>query len=170
ARLVAKGLHQEEGIDSEESFAPVERIKAIKIFVANAALKNMTIYQMDVKIAFLNGVLREEVYVNQPKGFVDRDHPNHMYRLKMAIYGLKQAPRTWYDLLSKFPLSQKFSKGAVDPTLFTRKEGKDILLDAEIALTAYADADRAGFQDTIRSTSRSAQFLGDKLVSWSSRN
>nr|GEY82608.1 copia protein [Tanacetum cinerariifolium] len=88
----------------------------------------MTIYQMDVKITFLNGVLREEVYVNQPKGFIDQDHPNHVYRLKKVFYLLKQARRTWYNLLSKFPLSQKFSRGAVDPTLFTRKEGKDILL------------------------------------------
>ncbi|GKD40444.1 retrovirus-related pol polyprotein from transposon TNT 1-94 [Tanacetum coccineum] len=83
---------------------------------------------MDFKTAFLNGVLREEVYVSQPKEFVDQDHPNHVYRLKKALYGLKQALHAWYDLLSKFLLSQEFSKGVVDPTLFTRKEGKDILL------------------------------------------
>ncbi|GKB59585.1 retrovirus-related pol polyprotein from transposon TNT 1-94 [Tanacetum coccineum] len=83
---------------------------------------------MDVKTIFLNGVLREKVYVSQQEGFVDQDHPNHVYRLKKALYGLKQAPRAWYDLLSKFLLSQEFSKGVVDPTLFTRKEGKDILL------------------------------------------
>ncbi|GJY85952.1 retrovirus-related pol polyprotein from transposon TNT 1-94 [Tanacetum coccineum] len=88
----------------------------------------MTVYQMDVKAAFLNGELCEEVYVSQLKGFVDLDHPNHVYRLKKALYGLKQAPRAWYDLLSKFLLFQKFSKGDVDPTLFIRKEGKDILL------------------------------------------
>nr|GEW21200.1 Gag-Pol polyprotein [Tanacetum cinerariifolium] len=87
----------------------------------------MIVYQMDVKTAFLNGVLREEVYVSHPKGFEDPEYPNHMYRLKKALYGLKQALRTWYDLLSKFLISQKFSKGAVDPTLSTRKEGKDIL-------------------------------------------
>ncbi|GKF04912.1 retrovirus-related pol polyprotein from transposon TNT 1-94, partial [Tanacetum coccineum] len=89
ARLVAKGFRQEEGIDFEESFAPVARIEAIRIFVANAAHKNMTIYQMDVKTAFLNGELREEVYVSQPEGFVDPDNPNHVYRLKKALYGLK---------------------------------------------------------------------------------
>ncbi|GJR57303.1 retrovirus-related pol polyprotein from transposon TNT 1-94 [Tanacetum coccineum] len=83
---------------------------------------------MDVKTAFLNDVLREEVYVSQPEGFIDQDHPNYVYRLKKALYGLKQAPRAWYNLLSKFLLSQKFLKGAVDPTLFTQKEGKDILL------------------------------------------
>ncbi|GKD55431.1 putative ribonuclease H-like domain-containing protein, partial [Tanacetum coccineum] len=98
ARLVAKGYRQEEGIDFEESFASVARIEAIRIFIANAASKNMTIYQMDVKIAFLNGELKEEVYVSQPEGFIDPDHPTHVYRLKKALYSLKQAPRAWYDV------------------------------------------------------------------------
>nr|GEX69474.1 retrovirus-related Pol polyprotein from transposon TNT 1-94 [Tanacetum cinerariifolium] len=128
ARLVAKGYRQEEGIDFEESFAPVARIEAICIFIANAASKNMTIYQMDVKTAFVNGELKEEVYVSQPEGFVDPDHPTHVYRLKKALYGLKQAPRAWYDTLSRFLLDNNFSKGAVDPTLFTHKTGKHILL------------------------------------------
>ncbi|GJQ96968.1 retrovirus-related pol polyprotein from transposon TNT 1-94 [Tanacetum coccineum] len=128
AWLVAKGYRQEEGIDFEESFAPVARIEAIRIFIANAASKNMTIYQMDVKTTFFNGKLKEEVYVSQPEGFVDPDHPTHVYRLKKALYGLKQAPRAWYDTLSRFLLDNKFSKGAVDPTLFTRKTGKHILL------------------------------------------
>nr|GEV11843.1 retrovirus-related Pol polyprotein from transposon TNT 1-94 [Tanacetum cinerariifolium] len=97
ARLVSKGYRQEEGIDFEESFAPVARIEAIRIFIANAASKNMTIYQMDVKTAFLNGELKEEVYVCQPEGFVDPDHPTHVYRLKKDLYGLKQAPRAWMD-------------------------------------------------------------------------
>ncbi|GJR73457.1 retrovirus-related pol polyprotein from transposon TNT 1-94 [Tanacetum coccineum] len=128
ARLVAQGFWQEEGIDFEESFAPVARIEAIRIFIANAAHKNMTIYQMDVKIDFLNGELKEEVYVSQPKGFVDQDNPSHVYKLKKALYGLKQAPHAWYDMLSSFLISQHFSKGAVDPTLFTRKAGNDLLL------------------------------------------
>ncbi|GJZ48887.1 retrovirus-related pol polyprotein from transposon TNT 1-94 [Tanacetum coccineum] len=97
ARLVAKGYRQEEGIDFEESFAPVARIEAIRIFIANAATKNMIIYQMDVKTAFLNGDLQEEVFVSQPEGFEDQDNPTHIYRLKKALYGLKQAPRAWYD-------------------------------------------------------------------------
>ncbi|GJT50428.1 retrovirus-related pol polyprotein from transposon TNT 1-94 [Tanacetum coccineum] len=80
------------------------------------------------QISFLNGELKEEVYVSQPEGFVDPDHPTHVYRLKKALYGLKQAPRAWYDTLSRFLLDNKFSKGAVDPTLFTRKTGKHILL------------------------------------------
>ncbi|GJR24193.1 retrovirus-related pol polyprotein from transposon TNT 1-94 [Tanacetum coccineum] len=125
ARLVAKGYRQKEGINFEESFAPVARIEAIRIFIANAANKNMTIYQMDVKTAFLNGELKEEVYVSQPEGFVDPDNPTHVYRLKKALYGLKQA---WYDTLSRFLLDNEFSKGVVDPTLFTQKTGKHILL------------------------------------------
>ncbi|GJW18624.1 retrovirus-related pol polyprotein from transposon TNT 1-94 [Tanacetum coccineum] len=105
ARLVARGYRQEEGIDFEESFAPLARLDAIQIFLAYAAHMNMIVYQIDVKLAFLNGILREEVYVCQPDGFVDQDNPNHVYKLKKALYGLKQAPRAWYDLLLKFLLS-----------------------------------------------------------------
>ncbi|GJX65325.1 retrovirus-related pol polyprotein from transposon TNT 1-94 [Tanacetum coccineum] len=284
-----------------ESFAPVARIEVIRIFVANVAYKNMMIYQMDVKTTFLNGELKEEVYVSQLEGFVDQDNPSHVYKLKKALYGLKQAPRAWYDMLSSFLISQQFSKGSVDPILFTRHAGNDLLLvqiyvddiifastntamcdefanqmtnkfkmsmmgqmlffiglqisqsprgifinqskyaseivrkyglhstdsvdtpmietkkpdedlqgkqvdatlyhgmigslmylttsrpdlnyvvclcarmglwyskDTKMSLTAYADADHAACQDTKRSTSGSAQFLGDKLVSWSSK-
>ncbi|GJZ37918.1 retrovirus-related pol polyprotein from transposon TNT 1-94 [Tanacetum coccineum] len=302
AGLVVQGFMQEEGIDFEESFAPVARIEAIHIFIANAAHKNMTIYQMDVKTAFLNGELKEEVYASQPEGFVDQDNPSHVYKLKKALYGLKQALRAWYDMLSSFLISQHLSKGAVDPTLFTWKARNDLLLmttkfkmsmmgqmsfflglqifqnprgifinqskyayeivkkygmltsdsvdipmvekskldkdlhgtpidatlyrgmirslmylisnrpgliyavclcaryqakptkkhlnavkrifrylkgtinmglwyskDTGMSMTAYADADHAGCQDTRRSTSGSAQFLGDKLISWSSK-
>ncbi|GJR99108.1 retrovirus-related pol polyprotein from transposon TNT 1-94 [Tanacetum coccineum] len=198
ARLVAHGYRQKEGIDFEESFAPVVRLEAIRIFLAFAAHMNMAVYQMDVKTAFLN------------------------------------APRAWYDMLSSFLISQDFSKGSVDPTMFIHKEGKELLLeqvyvddfifaastpelldtpmvekskldedkegkavdpshyhgmigtllyltartvnrglwypkDSSIALTAFADADHAGCQDTRRSTSGSMQFLGDRLVSWSSK-
>nr|GFB04588.1 hypothetical protein [Tanacetum cinerariifolium] len=272
----------EEGIDFEESFAPVARLEAILIFLAYAAHKNMVVYQMDVKIAFLNDNLREDVYVSQPDGFVDPDNPNHVYKLKKALYGLKQAPRAWYDMLSSFLLSQDFSKGSVDPTLFIRKNDNDLLLisqsprgifinqskyaleslkkygfesydpvdtpmvekskldedkegkavdpshyrgmigtllyltasrpdlqfaicmcawyqarptekhahvvkrifrylcgtvhrglwypkDSSVALTAFTDADHAGCQDTRRSTSGSVQFLGERLISWSSK-
>nr|GEW53306.1 retrovirus-related Pol polyprotein from transposon TNT 1-94 [Tanacetum cinerariifolium] len=192
AQLVAKGYRQEDGIDFEESFAPIARIEAIRIFIANTVSKNMTVYQMDVKTAFLNGELKEKVYVSQPEGFVDPDHPTHVYRLKKALYGLKQAPRAWYDTLSRFLMDNNFSKGAVDPTLFTRKTGKHILLvqiyvdDIIFALTDPTDCDMfsnemsskfqmsmmgkmlffLGCQDTRRSTSGSAQFLGDKLILW----
>ncbi|GKB98955.1 retrovirus-related pol polyprotein from transposon TNT 1-94 [Tanacetum coccineum] len=260
ARLVAQGFRQEEGINFEESFAPVARIETIRIF--------------------------EDVYVSQPEGFVDQEYPSHVYKLKKTLYGLKQAPRAWYDMLSSFLISQHFSKCVVDPTLFTRKAVNDLLLvqiyvdnvifastntalcngfanqmttkfkmpmmgdsvdtpmveknkldedlqgtpvdatlyrgmirslmyltsnrpgliyavclcaryqakptekhlnavkrifrylkrtinmglwyskDTDMSLTTYSDANHAGCQDTRRSTSGSAQFLGDKLVSW----
>nr|GFA01822.1 hypothetical protein [Tanacetum cinerariifolium]GFA04154.1 hypothetical protein [Tanacetum cinerariifolium] len=233
ARLVARCYRQEEGIDFEESFASVARLEAIRIFLAYDAHKNMVIYQMDVKTAFLNDNLREDVYVSQPAGFVDPDNPNHVYKFKKALYRLKQAPRAWYDMLSSFLLSQEFSKGSVDPTLFTRKNGNDLLLavdpshyrsmigtllyltasrpdlqfavcicaryqarptekhvhmvkrifrylrgivhqglwypkDSSVSLTAFADADHAGCQDTRQSTSGSVQFLGERLISWPS--
>ncbi|GJV90318.1 integrase, catalytic region, zinc finger, CCHC-type containing protein [Tanacetum coccineum] len=123
-----KGYRQEEGINFEESFELVARIEDIRIFIANATNKNMIIYQMDVKTAFLNGELEEKVYVSQPEGFIDPDHPTHVYRMKKALYGLKRAPRAWYNTLSRFLLDNKFSKGVVDPTLFTWKTGKHILL------------------------------------------
>nr|GFA60357.1 retrovirus-related Pol polyprotein from transposon TNT 1-94 [Tanacetum cinerariifolium] len=105
ARLVARGYHQEEGIEFEEYFALVARLEAIRIFIAFAAHMNMVVYQMDVKTAFLNEILCEEVYVSQLDGFVDPENPNHVYKLKKSLYGLKQAPRAWYNLLSLFLLS-----------------------------------------------------------------
>ncbi|GJW82340.1 retrovirus-related pol polyprotein from transposon TNT 1-94 [Tanacetum coccineum] len=282
-----------------QRLANLARIEAIRIFVANAANKNMTIFRMDVKTAFLNSEFKEEVYISQLEGFVDQDNPSHVYKLKKALYGLKQAPCAWYDMLSSFLISLHFFKGVVDPTLFTRKAGHDLLLvqiyvddiifastnttmcnefanlmttkfkmsmmrqisfflglqisqsprgiflnqskyafeiikkygmltsdsvdtpmvkkskldedlqgkpvdatlyhgmtgslmcltssrpdiiyvgtinmglwysnDTGMSLTAYADADHTGCQDTRRSTSGSIQFLGDKLVSWSSK-
>nr|GFD11694.1 retrovirus-related Pol polyprotein from transposon TNT 1-94 [Tanacetum cinerariifolium] len=110
ARLVAKGYAQEEGNDFEESFDPVARLEAVRIFIAYAAHKSFPIYQMDVKTAFLNGPLKEEVYVVQPDRFVDPDHPEKVYRLRKALYGLKQAPKEWYDTLSKFLISKGFTK------------------------------------------------------------
>nr|GEW72164.1 hypothetical protein [Tanacetum cinerariifolium] len=285
ARLVTCGYRQEEGINFEESFASVARLEAIQIFLAYAAHKNMVIYHMDVKTAFLNGNLREEVYtaflngnlreevyVSQPNGFVDQDNPNHVYKLKKALYGLKQALRAWYDMLSSFLISQDFSKGSMDPTLFIHRNGNDLLLmsmmgkisvflglqisqsprvdtsmvekskldedkegkavdlshyrgmfgtllyltasrhdlqfsmcmcalyqarptekhvhavkrifrylrgtvyrglwyskDSSVVLTTFVDANHAGCQDTHHSTSGSVQFLGERLISWSSK-
>ncbi|GJU77379.1 retrovirus-related pol polyprotein from transposon TNT 1-94 [Tanacetum coccineum] len=128
AWLVAQGYRQEEGIDFEELFTPVACIESIRIFLAYTAHKNMIVFQMDIKMAFLNRILKEAVYVSQPKVFVNQDHLNHVVRLKKALYGLKQAPRTWYDMLSKFLLSQNFFKGVVDLTLFTQEEGNDLIL------------------------------------------
>nr|GEX36973.1 retrovirus-related Pol polyprotein from transposon TNT 1-94 [Tanacetum cinerariifolium] len=128
SRLVAKGYAQKEGVDFEESFAPVARLEAVRLFIAYAAHKSFTIYQMDVKTTFLYGPMKEEVYVNQPDDFVDPYHPDKVYRLKKALYGLKQAPRAWYDKLSKFLLSTGFTKGSIDPTLFITKHRGEILL------------------------------------------
>ncbi|GJT52136.1 copia protein, partial [Tanacetum coccineum] len=197
ARLVAKGFRQEEGLDFEESFTPVARLEAIRIFIANAASKNMTVYQ-------------EEVYVHQPEGFVDPERPHHVYRLKKALYGLKQAPRAWYDtpMVERTKLDEDLSGTPVDHTKYRSMIGSLMYLtasrhdlvfvvcmcaryqsrptkkhlkavkrvfrylqgtinmglwypkDTAMALTAYADADHAGCQDTRRSTSGSAQFLG----------
>ncbi|GJU17790.1 retrovirus-related pol polyprotein from transposon TNT 1-94 [Tanacetum coccineum] len=102
--------------------------ESIRIFIAFAAYMNMVFYEMDEKTAFLNGIMREEVYVSQPDRFVDLENPNHVYKFKKSLYGLKQALRAWYDLPSFFLLSQMFTKGTVDPTLFVRREGKEILL------------------------------------------
>ncbi|GJU20267.1 retrovirus-related pol polyprotein from transposon TNT 1-94 [Tanacetum coccineum] len=300
ARLVARGYRQEEGIDFEESSAPAVRLEAIRIFLVFAAHMNMVIYQMDVKTAFLNGNLREEVYVSQLDGFVDLDNLNHVYKLKKALYGLKQAPRAWEGkelllvqiyvddiifaastpelcdlfakiMCSKFKMSMmgkisfflglqisKSPRGifinqskyaleslkkygfdycdpvdtpmvekskldedtegkAVDPSYYRGMIGTLLYLttsrldlqfsicmcaryqarptkkhlhavkrifrylrgtvnrglwypkDSSIALTAFADVNHAGCQDTRRSTSGSMQFLGDRLVSWSSK-
>ncbi|GJR30825.1 retrovirus-related pol polyprotein from transposon TNT 1-94 [Tanacetum coccineum] len=128
SHLVAKGYGQEEGIYFEESFALVARLEAVIMFVAYAVHKNFSIYQMDIKTTFLNGPLKEEVFIRQPDGFVDPNFPNHVYRLKKALYGLKQALRAWYDKLSSFLIEHHFTKGIVDPPLFTRRYGDDILL------------------------------------------
>jgi len=104
ARLVAQGYSQQEGIDYTETFAPVARLEAIRLLLSNAVNHNITLYQMDVKSAFFNGVIFEEVFVKQPPGFEDLKHPNYVYKLKKSLYGLKQAPRAWYDRLSNFLL------------------------------------------------------------------
>nr|GEZ17312.1 retrovirus-related Pol polyprotein from transposon TNT 1-94 [Tanacetum cinerariifolium] len=106
SRFVAKGYAQKEGFDFKESFAPVARLEAVRLFIAYAAYKSFTVYQMDVKTTFLYGPLKEEVNVNQPDGFVDPYHPDKVYQLKKALYGLKQAPRAWYDELSNFLIHQ----------------------------------------------------------------
>ncbi|GJR01380.1 retrovirus-related pol polyprotein from transposon TNT 1-94 [Tanacetum coccineum] len=189
ARLVARGYRQEKGIDFEESFAPVARLEAIRIFIAYATHKNITVYQMDVKTAFLNSILHEEVYVSQPDGFVNQDNPNHVYKLKKSLYGLKQAPRACprgiflnqskyalkiikkYEMESRDPvdtpmvektkLDEDLQRKAVDPI---RYRG---MIDSLMYLTS--NIDHAGFQDTRRSTSGSMQLLGDRLVSRSSK-
>ncbi|GJR85987.1 copia protein [Tanacetum coccineum] len=166
ARLVAKGHRQEDGIDFKESFASVARIKAIRIFIANAANKNMTIYQMDVKTAFLNNDLHKVVYVSQPEGFVDPNNPTPRVSAKEGTLWLKAGSTSMARPTEKHLHTVKriFRYLRRTPTM-----GLWYLKDTNIALTAFADADHAGCQDTRKSTSSSAQFLGDRLVSWSSK-
>nr|GEU53019.1 hypothetical protein [Tanacetum cinerariifolium] len=128
SRLVVRGYRQEEGIDFEESFAPVARMEAIRIFLAYVAHKSFSVFQMDVKTVFLHGSLKEDAYVCQPEGFINVDHPSHVYKLKKALYGFKQAPRAWYDEFSMFLLQNHFFKGTIDPTLFIRRFHDDILV------------------------------------------
>ncbi|KAI3782315.1 hypothetical protein L2E82_12357 [Cichorium intybus] len=128
ARLVVKGYCQQEGIDYEETFAPVARLESVRIFLAYAAHKNFDVYQMDVKCAFLNGDLEETVFVEQPPGFESKTHPNYCYVLDKAVYGLKQAPRAWYETLTKFLKESNFKQGSVDPTLFRKKVGSHLML------------------------------------------
>nr|GFA38410.1 retrovirus-related Pol polyprotein from transposon TNT 1-94 [Tanacetum cinerariifolium] len=110
-------------IDYDETFAPVARIEAIRLFLAYATHKDFTVFQMDVKTAFLNEILKEEVYVGQPLGFVSKQYLNHVYALDKALYGLKQAPRAWYDVLSQFLIESGFQKDPIDTTLFIKKKG-----------------------------------------------
>ncbi|GJX38995.1 retrovirus-related pol polyprotein from transposon TNT 1-94 [Tanacetum coccineum] len=166
ARLVAQGFMQEEGIDFEESFAPVVRIEAICIFVANAAHKNMTIYQMDVKMAFLNGELKEEVYVSQLERFVDQDNPSHVYKLKKAPLWSQTSTTCMAKPIEKHLHAVKWIFQHLKRTI---NMGLEYSKDTGMSLTTYSKADHAGCQDTRRSTLGSAQFLGDKLVSWSSK-
>jgi hypothetical protein len=128
ARLVAKGYAQVAGLDFEETFAPVARLESIRILLAYVAHHSFRLFQMDVKSAFLNGPIKEEVYVEQPPGFEDDMYPDHVYKLSKALYGLKQAPRAWYECLTDFLISNAFKVGKVDPTLFTKTCNGDLFL------------------------------------------
>ncbi|GKA23527.1 putative ribonuclease H-like domain-containing protein [Tanacetum coccineum] len=128
ARLVAQGYTQEEGIDYDEDFAHVARIEAIRLFLAFASFMRFIVYQMDVKSAFLYGTIDTEVYVSQPPGFVDPDHPKKVYKVVKALYGLHQAPRAWYATLSTFLEKHGYKRGTIDKTLFIKRDKKDIML------------------------------------------
>jgi hypothetical protein len=128
ARLVAQGFTQIKGLDFGETYAPVARLESIRILLAYVAHHDFKLYQMDVKSAFLNGLLSKLVYVEQPPGFEDPKYPNHVYKLDKVLYGLKQAPRAWYNCLKDFLLKQGFEIENADPTLFTRKVNNDIFV------------------------------------------
>jgi hypothetical protein len=128
ARLVAKGYSQVEGLDFDETYAPVARLESIRILLAYATYHGFKLYKMDVKSAFLNGPIKEEVYVEQPPSFEDSEYPNYVYKLSKALYGLKQAPRAWYECLPDFLITNGFKVGKVDPTLFTKTVAKDLFV------------------------------------------
>nr|GEX61263.1 hypothetical protein [Tanacetum cinerariifolium] len=182
ARLVTRGYRQEEGIDFEESFAPVARLEAIRIFLAYAAHKNMVVYQMDVKTVFLNGNLREEVYVSQPNEFMDQDNPNHVYKLKKALYGLKQALRAWNgnDLLMmsmmgkiSFFLGLQISKSPRGIFINQSKYALESLkkygfescdtVDTPMVEKSKLDEDKEG------KSIDPLHYRGERLISWSSK-
>ncbi|GKA69687.1 retrovirus-related pol polyprotein from transposon TNT 1-94, partial [Tanacetum coccineum] len=185
--LVDIPLCKNEGIDFKESFAPIARLKAVRLFVAYAAYKSFPVYQMDIKTTFLNGPLNEEVYVNQPDGFVDPHHPDKVYHLKKALYRLKQAPRACVGTpMATKPLDADLSGTRVDQTKYRSRVRALMYLTASrpdintinmglwnpkntgFELTAFSDSDHAGCLNTRKSTSGGLQFLGgDKLVSWS---
>jgi hypothetical protein len=128
ARLVAKGYTQVAGLDFEETFAPVARLESIRILLAYAAHHSFRLFQMDVKSAFLNGPIKEEVYMEQPPGFEDDMYPDHVFKLSKALYGLKQAPRAWYECLRDFLIANAFKVGKADPTLFTKTCDGDLFV------------------------------------------
>jgi hypothetical protein len=128
ARLVAKGYSQVEGLDFDETYAPIARLESIRILLAYATYHGFKLYQMDVESAFLNGPIKEEVYVEQPPSFEDSEYPNHMYKLSKALYGLKQAPRAWYECLRDFLIANGFKVGKADPTLFTKTLENDLFV------------------------------------------
>ncbi|GKC91402.1 retrovirus-related pol polyprotein from transposon TNT 1-94 [Tanacetum coccineum] len=191
----AKGYAQEEGIDFEESFAPVARLEAVQIFVAYTAHKSFPIYQMDVKTTFLNGPMKEEVYVAQLDGFVNPDHPEKVYHQRKALYGLKQTLRAWTSdppiptryLLSTMPnlsgklvdqINYRSMIGSLIYLTFSRPElvqagtinmGLWYPKDFGFELTAFSNADHVRCIDNRKSTSRGIQFLTDKLARWMSK-
>ena len=128
ARLMAEGYSQMEGVDYDETFAPVTRMESIRILLALARHLKFKLYQMDVKTAFLNGFLKEDIYVAQPKRVIDPHLPDHVFYLKKTLYGLKQAPRAWYDWLTQYLVSHGFIRGKADQTLFIKREDGELIV------------------------------------------
>jgi hypothetical protein len=128
ARLVCKGYAQIEGIDFEETFAPVARMEALCFILAYACSKKVKVYQMDIKSSFLNGELEEEVYIEKPEGFQLSENTDYVCKLKKALYGLKQAPRAWYSRLDKYLQHARFIKGSADSNLYIKVSQGNILL------------------------------------------
>jgi len=128
ARLVAKGYNQEEGIDYDETFVPVARLEAVRLFLAFACMSGFKLFQIDMKNAFLNGIVNEEIFVSQAPEFEDHLYPNYAYKFKNALYGLKQAPRKWYERLINFLLSHNYERGKIHKTFFIKKSNSVVIL------------------------------------------
>jgi hypothetical protein len=128
ARLVAKGYSQVKGLDFHETYTLVARLESIRILLAYATYHGFKLYQMDVKSAFLNGPIKEEVYVEQPPGFEDNEYPSQVYKLSKALYGLKQAPRAWYECVRDFLITNGFKAEKAGHTLFTKTIDKDLFI------------------------------------------
>ncbi|GKE84899.1 retrovirus-related pol polyprotein from transposon TNT 1-94, partial [Tanacetum coccineum] len=128
ARLVAQGYNQQEGIDYDKTYAQVARLESIRILLVYVCVLDFRIFQMDVKSAFLNGFINEEVYMAQPPGFIDFEKPDHVYKLKKDLYGLKQAPKAWYDRLKAFLFKHEYKMRMVDDTLFTKKKSLNLII------------------------------------------
>ena len=128
ARLVTQGYSQMEGVDYDETFTPVVRMESIRIFFVLACQLKFKLYQMDVKTAFLNGLFKEDVYMAQPKAFIDPHFSDHVLYLKKALYGLKQAPRAWYDWLTQYLVSHRFIRGKADQTLFIKRKDGELII------------------------------------------
>jgi hypothetical protein len=137
ARLVAKGYSQVEGLDFDATYAPIARHESIHILLAYATYHGFKLYQMDVKSAFLNGPIKEELYVEQPLDFEHSEYPNHVYKLSKALYGLKQAPRAWYECLRDFLITNGSKVGKTDPTLFTKTIAKTCLYAKFMLMILY---------------------------------
>ncbi|GJY11144.1 retrovirus-related pol polyprotein from transposon TNT 1-94 [Tanacetum coccineum] len=159
---------QEEGIDFNESFALVARLEDVRIFVTYATHKSFQICHMDMKMEFLNGPLKEKVYVSQPDGFIDPDHPEKVYRLRKALYGLNQAPRAWSTNPKYSNRFEKLMHSRFEMSLMGELK---LFLGHQIHQSprAFSNVDHARCIDTRKRTSGEIQFLGDKLVSWMSK-
>ncbi|GJX56770.1 retrovirus-related pol polyprotein from transposon TNT 1-94, partial [Tanacetum coccineum] len=168
ARLVAQGYSKKEEIDYDETFSPIARLEAIRIFLSFSIYMNFIVYQMDVKNACLNGKLKEEVYVKQPPGFESSEFPNHVCKLDKAIYGLKQAPRAWYETLSAYLTEHKFVRDKQSEkgiSINQEKYVKDLLKKYDINSLSV----KTPKVPKRKITSGACQLLGGKLVCWSAK-
>ncbi|GJR86998.1 copia protein [Tanacetum coccineum] len=178
ARLVAQGYNQQEGTYFDETYAPVARLESIRILLAYACAHNFKLYQMDVKSAFLNRFINEEVYVAQPPRFIDSKKPNHVFKLKKALYGLKQAPKAWYDRLKAFLIDHEYNIWFKITVIYYEKKltyhhRSNLCLwypkGTGLDTTVYADSDHAGDYVDRKSTSGVCTFMGCCLTSWFSK-